>query len=82
MSKELKPCPFCGDKDDYNPSVSKTHGYKYPGTKNDELIHKGWYVECDKCGACGGSTNDPTDAGKSEAITAWATRTPIEGDSK
>lgn len=74
MTDNLLRCPFCGDKDDFNPSVSKTHGYKYPGTRREELVHKGWYVECDKCAGCGPCNDKPTDAGKAEAITAWNTR--------
>jgi Lar family restriction alleviation protein len=78
----LKPCPFCGDQDDFNPSVSRSHRYVEPGdpelgtTGNPAAgtYPAGYYVECDKCGCCG--ADKPSEA---EAIAAWNQRaTPTD----
>lgn len=66
---ELKPCPFCGDLDDFNPSISKSYQHAEPGNPAAGLLETGAYGECDKCTGCG--PNKPTTA---EAIAAWNTR--------
>ncbi len=74
---ELRACPFCGDRDEFNPSISPSYSYKEPGDPEKGTIgnpaagleQSGCYVECDKCGACG--ANKPTKKG---AIAAWNRR--------
>ncbi len=62
-------CPLCGDIEEYNPSISKSFKYKYPGTQDTELIRDGYYIECDKC-ACMG----PTQSTEEQAAAKWNTR--------
>lgn len=80
VTQALKACPLCGDRDEFNPSVSTSHRYAEPGdTETGKvgnpaagLIEAGRYVECDKCGCCG--PDRPTEA---EAIAAWNTRSNL-----
>ena len=80
MTEELLPCPLCGDRDEFNPSVSQSFRYAEPGDPEKGIVgnpaagvtHAGYYVECDKCGCCG--PDKPTEA---EAITAWGTRAAL-----
>lgn len=77
MAEELKPCPFCGDRDDYNPSLTQIQRYAEPGDSETGkvanlaagLVDAGWLVECDKCGG-----NGPPADTEAEAITAWNKR--------
>jgi hypothetical protein len=68
----LLRCPLCGDADDFNPSMSPSYKYRYPGTGNTETIRAGSYVECGKCGCCG-----PVRATDDLASEAWNTRADL-----
>lgn len=85
----LAACPFCGDRDQFNPSVSPTFKYAEPGETGKVgnpaagLVDAGRLIECDKCGCLG-----PIHNTAEEAITAWNIRAqppapvePASGDS-
>ena len=71
----LKACPLCGDKDEFNPSVSTSYKYANPGTASTDLVESGHFIECDKCGCLG-----PIKPVEEEAIAAWNTRASIEDE--
>lgn len=75
MTVELKSCPLCGDKDEFNPSVSTSYEYAHPGTDSHDLVEAGHFIECDKCACCG-----PIKPVEEEAIAAWNTRPAQVGD--
>lgn len=68
----LEPCPFCGDSDDYNPSISRSSKYAEPGNPGAGLIDSDFYVECAKCGSMG-----PMKLTEAEAVEAWNSRAAL-----
>jgi len=60
MSEELKPCPFCGGK-----AIIVSYG------SDDNGSHQ---IDCDNEKCCSPSSN--THRIKTDAISAWNTRTP------
>ena len=73
MTRELKPCPFCGEKAE----VYKADAPFYP-----RLHKEGWYVEClgMNCPADLGINSENCEGSfgmfgtKAEAVEAWNTR--------
>jgi len=74
-SPEMKACPLCGDKDEFNPSVSTSYKYANPGTASTDLVESGHFVECDKCGCVG-----PIKPLEEAAIAAWNQRASIDDE--
>jgi Lar family restriction alleviation protein len=77
--KKLKPCPFCGEKEDISLKVKRYHG----GTVEVEG-NKFWFVECLPCDVRTGYCFD-LDAplfgfkdGKEMAISQWNRRVSDE----
>ena len=67
MSKELKPCPFCGGE-------AKKQAHEVKGLR-------AIYVVCEKCGASSGiykTRNPRVKDEENPAIKAWNRREPID----
>jgi Lar family restriction alleviation protein len=74
-SPDLKACPLCGDKDEFNPSVSTSYKYANPGTASTDLVEFGHFIECDKCGCVG-----PIKPLEEAAIAAWNQRASTDDE--
>jgi Lar family restriction alleviation protein len=79
MMEKLKPCPFCGEKEDISLKVKRYHGGAVEVNGN-----KFWYVECLPCDVRTGDCFD-LDAplfgfkdGKEMAISQWNRRVSDE----
>ena len=59
---ELKPCPFCGNKE-----IKLRHVYEYP-YGNKLTLSSGYVISCNRCNL------DMNIADKGTAIKAWNTR--------
>ncbi len=77
--EKLKPCPFCGEKEDISLKVKRYHGGAVEVNGN-----KFWYVECLPCDVRTGECFD-LDAplfgfkdGKEMAISQWNRRVSDE----
>ena len=77
--EKLKPCPFCGEKEDISLKVKRYHGGAVEVNGN-----KFWYVECLPCDVRTGDCFD-LDAplfgfkdGKEMAISQWNRRVSDE----